>query len=242
MPAFTNNTATAHTDSNNNEEHSLTPISNLMRTRRDQEKQQLGQLNDRFAAYIARAKFLEGQNKKLAAELTDLKQNWSADTHAIKEQYEPELAEARATIDASARQRATADIASKRAEYALFEQRREHDLALHEHQTYRTRIACLEQLLGDNERECAALRAQVGDVEQGVERGRNETRRLADELRRLLEELDVETLRRLTAQNQKQTLEEQLTFQKALFEHEMNEIRSMFTAANFDPVQFYRSE
>jgi chromosome segregation ATPase len=230
---------------NETDEHcSLTPVTDLLKSRRTHEKQQLGQLNDRFAAYIARVRFLEGQNKKLLADLAELKQNWSADTKLVRDRYEPELQEARASIELITRDKASSEIGLKRGEYSTHEIRRMHDEVLHDHQVNRTKIACLEQLLGDNERECALLRQQMSDVQANIERYKTEARRLRDELKRLLEELDAETLRRINVANEKQTLEEQIPFQKAVFEQELAEMRLLATAAHshVDPAQFYRNE
>lgn len=40
---------------------------------RQREKRELRELNDRFASYIERVRFLEGQNKKLQIELKHLR-------------------------------------------------------------------------------------------------------------------------------------------------------------------------
>jgi chromosome segregation ATPase len=240
------NISNGNGDHNLNEtnQHSLTPVSNMMKSRTDQDKQKLGELNDRFANYIARVRFLEGQNKKLLADLAELKQNWSSDTKLVRDRYEPELQEARASIEAITRDKASVEISLKRTEYTTQEYRRMHDEALHDHQVNRTKIACLEQLLSDNERECALLRNQMSDTQATIERYKTEMKRLRDELKRLLEELDVETLKRINVANEKQTLEEQIPFQKAVFEQELAEMRLLTTATHsqIDPALFYRNE
>ena len=99
----------------NGDENELAPVKAMavmaIRQKRDQEKQVLGQLNDRFAKYIDRVKFLEGQNKKLLAELEELRQHWGEQSRQIRERYEPELLEARATIDDTTREKAVSEIA-----------------------------------------------------------------------------------------------------------------------------------
>ncbi len=73
----------------NGNDDELAPVKAMavmaIRQKRDQEKQVLGQLNDRFAKYIDRVKFLEGQNKKLLAELEELRQHWGEQSRQIRE-------------------------------------------------------------------------------------------------------------------------------------------------------------
>jgi hypothetical protein len=45
----------------------------LSRENREREKRELGHLNDRFASYIERVRYLEAQNKKLLLELEHLR-------------------------------------------------------------------------------------------------------------------------------------------------------------------------
>ena len=67
-------------------------------------------LNERFANYIEKVRFLEAQNKKLAGELEELKSKWGKETSAIKEMYETELEEARKLIDATNKEKITLDV------------------------------------------------------------------------------------------------------------------------------------
>jgi len=45
----------------------------FLRKHREREKRELSQLNDRFASYIERVRFLEAHNKKLQLEIDDLR-------------------------------------------------------------------------------------------------------------------------------------------------------------------------
>jgi len=42
----------------------------------EEEKREMQELNTKFGAYLDRVKFLETQNRKLQAQLDDLKQKW----------------------------------------------------------------------------------------------------------------------------------------------------------------------
>ena len=51
---------------------------------REREKKDMQDLNERFANYIEKVRFLEAQNRKLASELDELKSKWGKETNAIK--------------------------------------------------------------------------------------------------------------------------------------------------------------
>jgi intermediate filament protein if len=223
--------------------HSLNSVSILMKQKRDQEKQALTQLNDRFAKYIDRVKFLENQNKKLQTDLDLTRRNWSDNSRLIREHYEPELLEARSNIDQITRDSAESEIKTKRNEYDIQNLKRQYDEACQLAQTDKSKIGCLEQLLRDNDSECELLKAQMSDIETNISKYKNEIKRLNTECDRLLSDLDQETLRRVKIENEKQTLEEQIPFMKAVHEQEMAELRVLTSNAHaVDPNIFYRHE
>lgn len=227
-------------------DYSLAPVKALavaaIKQKRDQEKQVLGQLNDRFAKYIDRVKFLEGQNKKLLAELEELRKRWGAESREIRERYEPELLEARSTIDDTTKEKAVSEIRAKRSEYEAANYKRQYDDALNLIQADKNKMAGLAYLLQENQTELDLLRRQMSDAESDIEKYKREGHRLNEELQRLLSELDQETLKRVRLENEKQTLEEQIPFLNAIHEQEMAELRSMQAGAHIDPAQFYRHE
>ena len=62
---------------------------------RVREKQDLQELNDRFATYIERVRFLEADNKRLHDILNKLKEKFEELERVLKAMYEEELAAAR---------------------------------------------------------------------------------------------------------------------------------------------------
>lgn len=230
----------------NDGDDSMAPVKAMavmaIRQKRDQEKQVLGQLNDRFAKYIDRVKFLEGQNKKLLAELEELRQHWGEQSRQIRERYEPELLEARATIDDTTREKAVSEIRAKRSEYEVTNFKRQYDDALNLIQQDKNKMAGLEYLYQENQVELDLLRRQMHDAESDIEKYKKEVVRLNEDLARLLSDLDQETLKRVKLENEKQTLEEQIPFLNAIHEQEMAELKSMQAGSHIDPAQFYRHE
>lgn len=236
----------AHGPAGEDGDYSVAPVKAIavaaIKQKRDQEKQVLNQLNDRFAKYIDRVKFLEGQNKKLLAELEELRQHWGEQSRQIKERYEPELLEARATIDDTTREKAVSEIRAKRSEYEVANFKRQYDDALNLIQADKNKMANLEYLYQENQVELDLLRRQMHDAESDIEKYKKEVVRLNEDLQRLLSDLDQETLKRVKLENEKQTLEEQIPFLNAIHEQEMAELRSMQAGSHIDPAQFYRHE
>lgn len=228
------------------DDFSISPVKALavtaIKQKRDQEKQVLNQLNDRFAKYIDRVKFLEAQNKKLLSELEELRQRWGEESRLIRERYEPELYAARATIDDTTREKAIAEIRAKRSEYEAANFKRQYDDAVNLIQADKNKMANLEYLMQENQVELDLLRRQMHDAESDIDKYKKEVIRLNDDLQRLLSELDMETLKRVKLENEKQTLEEQIPFLNAIHEQEMAELRSLQAGSHIDPAQFYRHE
>lgn len=79
-----------------------------MKESRAQEKKDMQNLNERFATYIERVRFLEAQNKALQTELDKLRKNF--DPTKIKDMYETELAQARNIIDDLSKEKADTDV------------------------------------------------------------------------------------------------------------------------------------
>lgn len=86
-----------------------TPLSPT-RISRLQEKEDLRELNDRLAVYIDKVRSLESENSVLQLQVTEREEVRSREVSGIKELYENELADARRTLDDTARDRAKLQI------------------------------------------------------------------------------------------------------------------------------------
>lgn len=81
-----------------------------VKTSREREKRDMQDLNERFANYIEKVRFLEAQNRKLGSELEDLKGKWGKETSAIKQMFETELNEARGVIDETNKEKSKLEV------------------------------------------------------------------------------------------------------------------------------------
>lgn len=82
-------------------------------------------LNERFASYIEKVRFLEAQNKALLAEIDRLKKLKGFDVSEIKELYEQEIAESRNVIDELSKEKAKFDSTLVGLQDALDDEKRE---------------------------------------------------------------------------------------------------------------------
>lgn len=83
---------------------------------RAQEKEELAHLNDRFATYIDRVRFLEGENSRLSKIIQTQEETVTRETSNIKGLYESELADARRLLDETAREKAELQIRASAAQ------------------------------------------------------------------------------------------------------------------------------
>jgi len=81
-----------------------------VKSSREKEKKDMQDLNERFASYIEKVRFLEAQNRRLADELEKLKAKWGKETTQIKAMYQAELDEARKCLDDADKEKARLEI------------------------------------------------------------------------------------------------------------------------------------
>ncbi|XP_074653993.1 60 kDa neurofilament protein-like isoform X4 [Tubulanus polymorphus] len=194
---------------------------------RVREKKDLQDLNQRLADYIEKVRFLEAQNRKLAMELENLRANWGKETSAIKAMYETELASARALLDDSEREKTALDIRVQ----SLTEEAAEKAAIIEELQkalqAEKDLVERQNQQLADYETELNVLRRRTSQLEKDSARDKAEVKRLQGELARARQDLDNETLNRVVAENEKQSLAEEIEFLKQVHEQEMKELSAL---------------
>jgi len=210
---------------------------------RDQEKKDMQDLNERFAGYIEKVRFLEAQNRKLADELNKLKEKWGKETSAIKAMYQAELDEARRLLDDAEKEKARLEIRCASLEEQIEELRRKLDDATQALAQEREKTDRQNQQLSDYEAEINLLRRRLETLENDRDKDKKEIVRLQEALSRARMDLDNETLNHIDAENRRQTLEEELEFLKAVHEQEMKELAALAyrdtTAENRD---FWKNE
>jgi chromosome segregation ATPase len=164
--------------------------------KREHEKQELQVLNQRFSSYVERVRALEAMNRKLLADIDDLKSKWGFDSGKIKDLMEPELLKFRELIDEITRLKAVAEIKAKRAESDAQQFKHLMDLAMDSFNSDKNKIMNLERLLDNTRQDGEYLRGQLNDLNEQIAKYLDEQRRLSEQLRCLKDDLDKETIDR----------------------------------------------
>jgi intermediate filament protein if len=198
-----------------------------VKSSREREKKDMQDLNERFASYIEKVRFLEAQNRRLADELEKLKAKWGKETTQIKAMYQAELDEARKCLDDSDREKARLEIRVASLEEQLEELRQkllEANKAVVEE---RERSQRNNQQLSDYEAEINLLRRRLEQLEADRDKDKKQIAQLQDALNRARVDLDNETLLHVDAENRRQTLEEELEFLKQVHDQELKELAAL---------------
>ncbi|XP_064650337.1 70 kDa neurofilament protein-like [Lineus longissimus] len=210
---------------------------------REREKRDMQDLNERFAGYIEKVRFLEAQNRKLASELEALKSKWGIETSEIKRRYEIELKDARSMIDELTKEKSKWEIRCHTVEEELTDHKAKLDDFLNRHNADREALQKTHQQLSDYESEIALLRRRIAFLEEEHTRDKVTIKKLNDDVYRLRVDLDNETLLRIAAENERQTLEEELAFLKTIHEQELKELAALaYRDSTAENREYWKSE
>jgi intermediate filament protein if len=216
---------------------------NSVKEGRDKEKKDMQDLNERFASYIEKVRFLEAQNRKLTEELEKLKSKWGKETTAIKAMYQAELDEARKLLDDAEKDKAALEIKVASLEEQIEELRQRNDDQAQQIMQDKEKLERQNQQLSDYEAEINMLRRRVEGLENEHDKDKKEIARLTDALKRTRIDLDNETLAHIDAENRRQTLEEELEFVKAVHEQEMKELAALaYRDTTQENREFWKNE
>uniref|UniRef100_A0A915E2N4 IF rod domain-containing protein n=1 Tax=Ditylenchus dipsaci TaxID=166011 RepID=A0A915E2N4_9BILA len=208
----------------------------------DKEKKTMQGLNDRLGNYIDRVKKLEEQNRKLVADLEDLRGRWGKDTSEIKIKYSSSLSTARKEIDGGARKKAEIDVKVARLKDDLAEYRNRFDDIQRRREGDREHITTFTNMIADAQSELEMLRARWKQLTDEEKRLNGDNARLWEELAKARNDLDEETLGRIDFQNQVQTLMEELEFLRRVHEQEVKELQALLAQAPADTREFFKNE
>jgi intermediate filament protein if len=216
---------------------------NAVKNSRAQEKKDMQDLNERFAGYIEKVRFLEAQNRKLADELEKLKSKWGKETTQIKAMYQAELDEARKLLDDAEKDKARLEIKVASLEEQLEEMRIKLNDANRSLAENREKLERQNQQLSDYEAEINLLRRRLESLESDREKDKKQIATLQDALNRTRTDLDNETLLHIDAENRRQTLEEELEFLKQVHEQELKELAALaYRDTTAENREFWKNE
>jgi chromosome segregation ATPase len=176
-------------------------------------------------------------------ELEALKNRAGGESGKIREMYEIELREAKHLIDETSKDKANAELKARTCEDDAERFRKRYNDVLNNRNADKARIDDLNKQIADNEAEINLLKRRLGDLEDEAKRYKVETQRLLGEIQRITAELDTETLQRVQLENEKNGLEEELSFLRQMHAQELEDLRQKsFLDVGLDSSQFFKSE
>jgi len=208
----------------------------------EKEKKDMQNLNDRLGNYIDRVKGLEAQNRKLVADLDDVRGRWGKDTAEIKAKFAVQIVDARKQIDDAARQKAEIEVHIARLQDDLNDYRRRYDEAVNVRRMDREKIELYTSQLADYNAEIDMLRSRLKSLNDELHRYGRDNGKYWDELQKVRSDLDEETISRIDFQNQAQTLMEELEFLRRVHDTEVKELQALLSKEPSDTREFFKNE
>ncbi|UJR26886.1 hypothetical protein I4U23_008196 [Adineta vaga] len=211
-------------------------------TARKRDKRDLELLNDKFAQYVERVRFLEAQNRKLNMELEALRSRSGQGSSRIKEMYDIERAEAEKLIADTQRDAASAKLKAEQLEQDVKRQAARMKDITGSTEAERREIDNIQRQIAENEAQIALFRRRIADLDDELRRYKIESQRLSSEINRLQNEIQNELFIKVSCEVEKVALDDEIETLKQLHEAELAEIRSQSVSNDLDPSQFFRNE
>ena len=209
-PSATSTPSTKESSSHSRSYRGVSPLT----ISRNEEKEELAHLNDRFASYIDYVRSLETAKEKLTKKIQSFSKSETVETDKLKKIYEDELKTLRKMVD---------DLAKKRANLEIDLKNTRDDQA-----SYRKKLERKDMDL-------TALQRKVENLERELSKQRADSERymtllgqqdaLEKKCAKLSKDLDSEILLRTDTENKNVTLLEQLEFNERLYKEESAKFR-----------------
>lgn len=207
------------------------------------EKHQLSQLNDKFAQYVEKIRFLEAQNKKLDLELKALRSKEGQGGSRIREMYDIEIKAAKDLIDMANRDKVVADQQLKEAEANVDNLRIRYEQTKNLQTDNDKKIEALENEIARNEAQINLLRRRYDDLQEEAARYKNQIQRIINEINNVTNDIYQEQIMKSHLEAEKMGLEDEIHQMNEMHQLQVKEIRDRSTIdSGLEPSQFFRNE
>jgi len=194
---------------------------------REKEKVALQELNDRFAAYIERVRFLEADNKRLQSIITELTAKFNSLDAALRVIYEEELAAARTALDKTTAAKGAAELRAFNAEAKLKEIMELYTAESAAHVVTKESIPSLEKMISERDSQIDFLTKNLTAVEMELRRLKTQGSSLQQDLALAKQDRDAETVGRVELESIVQTKEDEIVFMKAMYEEKVRALLAL---------------
>ena len=213
-------------------------------SQRAEEKRQLAELNDRFAEYIGKIRYLEAVNRKLTRDLDNIRNKKGIGMQRIREIITREKKEAEDTlkrmdddIRAGQGKRQEAEVRLKQAEQRLANLQRPDQINGAKGQLKQLREKILEL-----EKRIELIRKIIADNDDEIALYNAELQRIRSDIANLISEIANEATQKQLLMAEKTVLEQELKALDTAHKFDVEQLRSKVAIANVDPAPFFESE
>jgi chromosome segregation ATPase len=213
-------------------------------SQRVEEKRQLAELNDRFAEYIGKIRYLEAVNRKLSRDLDNIRNKKGIGLQRIREIITREKKEAEDTLKRmdddvrsgqSKRQEAEARL--KQAEQRLANVQRPDQI-----NGAKGQLKQLREKIIDLEKKIELIRKTIADNDDEIALYNIELQRIRADVANLISEIANEATQKQLLMAEKAVLEQELKALETAHKFDVEQLRSKVAIANVDPAPFFESE
>jgi len=192
---------------------------------RMEEKEELQNLNDRFAVYIDKMSELKKQNESLVAELKWQKVTEERESSEIKNMYEGELSNARRLLDEISNEKSRLELENSKNYALVLDLQKKLESEQQALRRASDRNLLLDKKVNDTEAALATLRSEHKGLKEQYAQILKENEDLQGILDSTNQQLEVRTLEKVNLENRIQTLTEDLDFKVKTHKQELLDMR-----------------
>uniref|UniRef100_A0A0N5A832 Intermediate filament tail domain protein n=1 Tax=Syphacia muris TaxID=451379 RepID=A0A0N5A832_9BILA len=220
-------------------QHAATSI----RDEREREKKEISELNDRFASYIEKVRFLDAQNRKMIADLKMFSARIGSNASTSQKMHEAELEMAKKIIADTEAERLKAEVDIPKLSEEIIQYQKRYNDVVRARQTDRNEIVNLIIKFSELDGERNLLRRRIEEVEDEVKMLKKDNYNLASMQSRLASDREQESLARIDAESRIQMLREELEFTRREQELELKDLQaSMVRDTTTENREYFKSE
>ncbi|CAK9295804.1 unnamed protein product [Gordionus sp. m RMFG-2023] len=201
---------------------------------REKEKKDLQDLNDRLAHYIENVRFLEAQNKKLAADIGLYREKLERISNMLRGMFEAELNQARKVTDENIRERERLEDKRSKLDDNLRDWKDKYGEVFQLRENDKTHLVDIEVELAMKLGQMEALTKKLEAIECDLNRYKKEIHQLQVQLGNVQMNTDEERMLRADLDSKIQAFEEDLVYQNQVHQQELKELLDKFLKDDTD--------
>merc|ERR1719180_466432 len=192
----------------------------------EKEKLALQELNDRFAAYIERVRFLEADNKRLQGIIATLTLKFEELDAILRAIYDAELAAARKALDETTAAKAAVEIKVAGLEATVLELTALYTFEWEAHIITRESVPKLEKMISERDAQIDFLTKNVSSMEVEISRLKAQIASLQKDLATAKQAGDAEVVGRVELESLLTTKDDEISFLTNMYEEKVKALMS----------------